>query len=105
MFVGTSNAFHPAFNFVDVSDEAPDGVGFVVERKCLHLIKPTSDIRVRCVVCAVGVSGLILAQLFIRGHRKVQLTPAGERLYAGVDRGLTDIEQAIASIRQLDARI
>ena len=40
-------------------------------------------------------------QLFERRHRKVRLTPSGEKLFAGVDRGLADIEQAISSVRPL----
>ncbi|NRB32934.1 MAG: LysR family transcriptional regulator [Rhizobiaceae bacterium] len=69
---------------------------FTLAAEELNMQQPSVSAAIKQLEEALG------RQLFIRGHRKVQLTPAGERLYAGVDRGLTDIEQAIASIRQLD---
>ncbi len=41
-------------------------------------------------------------QLFYREHRKVQLTIAGERLYAGVSRSLAEIERSIEAVQQIE---
>ena len=38
--------------------------------------------------------------LFYRSHRRVDLTAAGDRLYAGVASGLTDIENAIRAVQE-----
>ena len=69
---------------------------FTLAAEELNMQQPSVSAAIKQLEGALG------RQLFVRGHRKVELTPAGERLYAGVDRGLTDIEQAISSIRQLD---
>ena len=39
-------------------------------------------------------------QLFYREHRKVELTIAGERLFAGVSRSLSEIERSLVAVRE-----
>ena len=39
--------------------------------------------------------------LFYRSHRKVQLTSAGERLFAGVSAGLAGMESSIKAVQQM----
>jgi DNA-binding transcriptional LysR family regulator len=44
---------------------------------------------------------LLGVQLFTRGHRKVNLTVAGERLYTDVSSALGVIENSVAAVRQM----
>ncbi len=39
--------------------------------------------------------------LFYRTHRKITLTPAGERLYAGISSGLSSMELAVSSVQNM----
>ncbi|MEP0942937.1 MAG: LysR substrate-binding domain-containing protein [Rhizobiaceae bacterium] len=68
---------------------------FTLAAEELNMQQPSVSAAIKQLEQALG------CQLFERGHRKVQLTPLGEKLFVGVDRGLAEIEQAVASIRQV----
>ena len=60
----------------------------------LNIQQPSVSAAIRQLEDALGV------KLFVRGHRKVELTSAGNRLFSDVSRALSDIETSIEAIRQ-----
>jgi DNA-binding transcriptional LysR family regulator len=68
---------------------------FTLAAEELRMQQPSVSAAIKQLEQALG------CQLFERGHRRVTLTPAGETLFAGVDRGLDHLEQAITSVRQV----
>lgn len=61
----------------------------------LNMQQPSVSAAVKQLEEALNVS------LFVRSHRKVELTTAGNRLFSDVSRSLEDIERSIASVRQM----
>lgn len=61
----------------------------------LKMQQPSVSAAIKQVESDLGIT------LFYRSHRKVTLTSAGERLYAGVAAGLADIETAINAVREM----
>jgi LysR family glycine cleavage system transcriptional activator len=47
-----------------------------------------------------GLEALLRIRLFERGVRQIALTPAGKLLYPGLQRGFTQISEAVADLRQ-----
>jgi len=68
---------------------------FTKAAESLHMQQPSVSAAIKQLEEALGV------QLFYRGHRKVDLTSAGERLFSGVTRGLNEIEASINAVRQI----
>lgn len=68
---------------------------FTKAAEALHMQQPSVSAAIKQLEDALGV------QLFYRGHRKVDLTAAGERLFSGVSRGLNEISASITAVRQI----
>lgn len=61
----------------------------------LNMQQPSVSAAIKQLEDALNVS------LFVRSHRKVELTTAGNRLFSDVSRSLDDIEASIKSVRQM----
>lgn len=61
----------------------------------LGIQQPSVSSAIRQLEEALGV------QLFLRGHRNVELTIAGERLFAGVSAGLKEIQNSVEAVQQM----
>ena len=61
----------------------------------LNMQQPSVSAAIRQLEEALGV------KLFIRGHRSVGLTNAGNRLFSDVSRSLDDIESSVTAVRQM----
>ncbi|SFK85783.1 LysR substrate-binding domain-containing protein [Shimia haliotis] len=61
----------------------------------LNMQQPSVSAAIKQLEDALNVS------LFVRSHRKVELTTAGNRLFSDVSRSLDDIERSIESVRQM----
>ena len=61
----------------------------------LNMQQPSVSAAIRQLEEAMGV------KLFIRGHRRVELTNAGNRLFSDVSRSLNDIEASVNAVRQM----
>jgi len=61
----------------------------------LGMQQPSVSAAVKQLEGALGVL------LFERGHRRVTLTHAGQRLFADVSRGLSDIETSVEAVHQM----
>lgn len=61
----------------------------------LHMQQPSVSAAIKQLEEVLG------AQLFNRGHRRVELTTAGDRLFSDVHRALGDIESSLSSIREM----
>ncbi|TCL08386.1 transcriptional regulator [Shimia isoporae] len=61
----------------------------------LNMQQPSVSAAIKQLEEALGVT------LFVRGHRKVELTTAGNRLFSDVSRALDDIERSVHSVRQM----
>ncbi|MGR3713553.1 MAG: LysR substrate-binding domain-containing protein [Shimia sp.] len=61
----------------------------------LNMQQPSVSAAVKQLEAALGVT------LFLRSHRKVELTLAGSRLFADFSRALNDIERSVQSVRQM----
>ena len=61
----------------------------------LNMQQPSVSAAIKQLEEALGVS------LFVRSHRRVELTSAGNRLFSDVSRSLDDIESSIESVRQM----
>jgi len=61
----------------------------------LNMQQPSVSAAIRQLEDALGV------RLFIRSHRSVELTQAGNRLFSDVSRSLNDIEASVNAVRQM----
>lgn len=61
----------------------------------LNMQQPSVSAAIKQLEEALGV------QLFYRGHRKVDLTNAGQRLYSDLSRAFSDIEKSVRAVRQM----
>ena len=61
----------------------------------LNMQQPSVSAAIKQLEQAMGV------QLFLRSHRKVELTAAGERLFAGVSQALSGIERSMEAIQKM----
>nr|WP_270731023.1 LysR substrate-binding domain-containing protein [Shimia sp. Alg240-R146] len=61
----------------------------------LNMQQPSVSAAIKQLEEALGVT------LFVRGHRKVTLTTAGNRLFSDTSRSLDDIERSVQSVRQM----
>ncbi|MAZ22805.1 LysR substrate-binding domain-containing protein [Roseovarius sp.] len=61
----------------------------------LHMQQPSVSAAIKGLEAGLGV------QLFLRGHRQVDLTAAGARLYSDVTKALHDMENSISAVRQM----
>ncbi len=60
--------------------------------------QPSVSAAIKQLEQALGVA------LFLRGHRSISLTAAGNRLFSDVSRSLGDIEQSLQSVRNMGRR-
>ena len=76
--------------------DAADRLGsFTKAGEELAMQQPSVSAAIRQLEDALGV------RLFIRGHRKVELTNAGRRLFTDVSRSLDEIEASVNAVRQM----
>ena len=61
----------------------------------LNMQQPSVSAAIRQLEDALGV------KLFVRGHRTVDLTTAGNRLFTDVSKSLDDIEASVNAVRQM----
>ena len=61
----------------------------------MNMQQPSVSAAIKQLEQALGV------QLFQRSHRRVTLTAAGERMFAGVSRGLSDIRTTAQEVRHM----
>ncbi|MGC6530427.1 MAG: LysR substrate-binding domain-containing protein [Candidatus Puniceispirillaceae bacterium] len=61
----------------------------------LHMQQPSVSAAIKQIESQIGIT------LFYRSHRKVKLTLAGERLFAGVGAGLSAMENAFQSVQAM----
>ncbi len=61
----------------------------------LNMQQPSVSAAIKQLEEALGV------KLFIRGHRKVDLTVAGMRLFSDVSKSLNDIDSSVQAVRQM----
>lgn len=61
----------------------------------LNMQQPSVSAAIKQLEEALGVS------LFVRGHRKVDLTLAGMRLFADVSKALDEIDSSVSAVRQM----
>ena len=78
-----------------VFDAAARLGSFTLAAEELNMQQPSVSASIKQLEQAVGL------QLFERNHRKIELTPSGEKLFTGIDRGFREIERTIASVQQL----
>lgn len=65
----------------------------------LHMQQPSVSAAIKQLEDILG------AHLFTRGHRRVELTSAGERLFSDVSRALTDIESSLSSVQEMSKNL
>lgn len=61
----------------------------------LNMQQPSVSAAIKQLEAALGVP------LFVRGHRKVDLTTPGKRLFSDVSRALDDIDTSVRAVRQM----
>lgn len=61
----------------------------------LGMRQPSVSAAIKQLEAALGT------QLFVRGHRSVELTSSGKRLYSDVSRALSTIENSVEAVRQM----
>ncbi|MEM7215034.1 MAG: LysR substrate-binding domain-containing protein [Pseudomonadota bacterium] len=80
---------------VIVFDAAARLGSFTLAADELNMQQPSVSAAIKQLEQTIGV------QLFLRGHRKVALTNAGERLFSGVNQGLNGIERAMDAVQEM----
>lgn len=61
----------------------------------LNMQQPSVSAAIKQLEEALGI------KLFVRGHRKVELTVAGNRLFSDISRSLNDIYASVQAVRQM----
>lgn len=78
-----------------VFDAAARFGSFTRAAKELNMQQPSVSAAIKRLEEALGV------KLFYRGHRKVDLTAAGDRLFADISRAFGDIERSVQAVHQM----
>lgn len=68
---------------------------FTQAAKELHMSQPSISAAIKQIETHLDIV------LFYRSHRRITLTSAGQRLYNGIARGLTSMEDAISSVQNM----
>ena len=68
---------------------------FTLAAQELNLQQPSVSAAIKQIESHLGIG------LFYRNHRKMTLTPAGERLYAGIASGLSSMEASITAVQNI----
>ncbi|WP_247748322.1 LysR substrate-binding domain-containing protein [Ruegeria sp. R13_0] len=78
-----------------VFDAAAKHRSFTKAAEALNMHQPAVSSAIKNLEEALGVI------LFVRGHRSVELTTAGNRLYTDVSKALGDVEESVMAVRQM----
>lgn len=78
-----------------VFDAAARLGSFTLAAKEMNMQQPSVSAAIKQLEQALG------AQLFTRGHRKIELTAAGNRLFSDISRALDEMEKSVEAVRSM----